>query len=79
MIYLEQYISTIPLAFWAVVLALVIVVDLWRTLRLFLTQRWDSNFSLKVPKGHNFLRKDVSRLLVKPTAMRVGSNADRNL
>lgn len=58
MTHIPQYISAPVLAICVSRLVLVILVDLWRTLRLFFPQRTVRKFGPEEPKGHNFLRGD---------------------
>jgi len=64
--HLAQYISAAVLATCVTLLALVIVVDLWRTLRLFLTQSTEPKFGQEEPKGHSFIRGDGWRQSQRP-------------
>ena len=57
MTHIAQYISAAVLVTCVTLLALVILVGLWRTSRLFLPQRTVRKFGLEEPKGHNFLRE----------------------
>jgi len=55
---LGQCIPAVVLATCVTLLTMVILIDLWRTVRLFLTQSTEHEFGPEEPKGPNFLRGD---------------------
>jgi hypothetical protein len=66
MTHIAQYILAVVLATCVTLLALVILVDLWRTVHLFLTQSTERELGPGEPKGHNFLRGEGWRQSQRP-------------
>ena len=56
--HIAQYIPAAVLVTCVTLLSTVILIGLWRTVHLFLTQSTEREFGPGEPKGHNFLRGD---------------------
>ena len=79
MMRLGQYIPAVVLATCVTLLTMVILIDLWRTVRLFLTQSTEREFGPEEPKGHNFLRGDGWRQSQWPARRAKASVLSANL